>query len=388
MQGEAAIGAATPHNNLNNYPRMTPRHWRIIAFVSHVIVLACLIPCLVVMSKDEEAKQQCAFLDAWDIAFTIREGLMAACALVYILYWNDSVASSSQSYFVRKMLETQSGLYLATYFFMIFAFGSVTRTSPECRGTFSYKFSLAILIFQIVRMFSWFIFSLLMALSFVFCVRFAHTILFLLGQGQIQSGGFRRPARDAEIAKLSEFTYGSPQCATVEFSQTCSICLDDYSRGDSIRLLPCGFKHHFHKECVDKWLRVNAVCPTCRRIVIDTGNGRVGTLSPLATRIAPDTAAAAAAAGAVGAGAASTALIDPGEETVAVTVTAPSGDNINNDNENSSTTSTTVSVENVSTRTNLQQNVSTRTNLQQQQHPALSVNERDASLAVSITSNQ
>ena len=359
------------NNTVNTLPRITPRHWRIISFASHIVVLCFLIPCLIVMKDDDDAKLQCTFLDAWDISFTVREGLMAACTLVYMLYWNDSLASNSQSYLVRKVMETQSGLYLATYFFMIFAFGSVTRTSPDCRNTFSYKFSLAILIFQIIRMLSWFIFSIFMALSFVFCIQFAHTILFLLGQGQVQNAGFRRPARDAEIAKLSEFTFGSPECAAIEFSQTCSICLDDYTRGELLRLLPCGFKHHFHKECVDKWLRVNAVCPTCRRIVIDTGNGRVGTLSPLVTRIAPDTAAAAATAAAANtpADAASTALTDSEGETVTVTISSSV----------SALSSTTTSIE--------ENEENAMNNHHHPQHPALAVIEIETSPTASSSTD-
>ena len=43
---------------------------------------------------------------------------------------------------------------------------------------------------------------------------------------------------------------------------TCCICINDYSTQDQIRKLPCN--HHFHAECVDEWLLMNATCPTCR----------------------------------------------------------------------------------------------------------------------------
>lgn len=42
----------------------------------------------------------------------------------------------------------------------------------------------------------------------------------------------------------------------------CSICLEEYVDGDSLRILMC--QHHFHTACVDEWLRGSQVCPTCR----------------------------------------------------------------------------------------------------------------------------
>ncbi|CAL5096810.1 unnamed protein product [Urochloa decumbens] len=44
--------------------------------------------------------------------------------------------------------------------------------------------------------------------------------------------------------------------------QVCCICLARYVDNDELRLLPCG--HFFHKDCVDKWLKINALCPLCK----------------------------------------------------------------------------------------------------------------------------
>lgn len=40
----------------------------------------------------------------------------------------------------------------------------------------------------------------------------------------------------------------------------CSICTDDFEKGQDIRVLPCN--HKFHPECVDPWLlNVSGTCP-------------------------------------------------------------------------------------------------------------------------------
>ncbi|GFP81497.1 E3 ubiquitin-protein ligase at4g11680 [Phtheirospermum japonicum] len=48
----------------------------------------------------------------------------------------------------------------------------------------------------------------------------------------------------------------------------CCICLAKYVNNDELRELPCS--HFFHKECVDKWLKINASCPLCKAEVGET----------------------------------------------------------------------------------------------------------------------
>eukprot|EP00929_Paragymnodinium_shiwhaense_P083296 TRINITY_DN44335_c0_g1_i1.p1 TRINITY_DN44335_c0_g1~~TRINITY_DN44335_c0_g1_i1.p1 ORF type:complete len:401 (-),score=83.40 TRINITY_DN44335_c0_g1_i1:91-1293(-) len=45
----------------------------------------------------------------------------------------------------------------------------------------------------------------------------------------------------------------------------CQICIEEFADGDELRTLPCF--HLFHAACVDQWLKVNSVCPTCRHKV-------------------------------------------------------------------------------------------------------------------------
>ncbi|KAI3818824.1 hypothetical protein L1987_12645 [Smallanthus sonchifolius] len=46
----------------------------------------------------------------------------------------------------------------------------------------------------------------------------------------------------------------------------CAVCLSSFEDGQMIRVLP-NCKHHFHAECIDKWLGSQSSCPICRHEV-------------------------------------------------------------------------------------------------------------------------
>ncbi|POS69216.1 RING-7 protein [Diaporthe helianthi] len=51
--------------------------------------------------------------------------------------------------------------------------------------------------------------------------------------------------------------------AQTEEGLGCSICTDDFTVGEDVRVLPCN--HKFHPPCVDPWLvNVSGTCPLCR----------------------------------------------------------------------------------------------------------------------------
>lgn len=44
-------------------------------------------------------------------------------------------------------------------------------------------------------------------------------------------------------------------------SRECVICMVEFSKGDSIRFLPC--LHTYHMQCIDDWLMRSFICPSC-----------------------------------------------------------------------------------------------------------------------------
>lgn len=49
------------------------------------------------------------------------------------------------------------------------------------------------------------------------------------------------------------------------YDEGCCICIDKYEIENEMRILKC--RHHFHKDCCDKWLKTNRTCPVCRQDV-------------------------------------------------------------------------------------------------------------------------
>ncbi|KAL1562789.1 RING-type E3 ubiquitin transferase [Salvia divinorum] len=70
---------------------------------------------------------------------------------------------------------------------------------------------------------------------------------------------------DNVVDMLPRITFGSVNLSA-PIGETCTICLEDYKHGESLKILPC--RHGFHSSCVDSWLTKCATfCPVCKHDV-------------------------------------------------------------------------------------------------------------------------
>ncbi|CAM9449984.1 unnamed protein product [Discosporangium mesarthrocarpum] len=73
-------------------------------------------------------------------------------------------------------------------------------------------------------------------------------------------------ATDAEIRRNPSFLFGPVKEPTELDSKhkprSCPVCLYEFQPQERVRIIPC--LHQFHTECIDPWLRQNAICPVCK----------------------------------------------------------------------------------------------------------------------------
>ncbi len=78
------------------------------------------------------------------------------------------------------------------------------------------------------------------------------------------------PLGETETQRLPIRPYVPEESKT----DTCVICVEDFTRGESLRWLPC--QHCFHSVCIDEWLgRHSSLCPLCKTPVPRGGGGAI-----------------------------------------------------------------------------------------------------------------
>jgi hypothetical protein len=71
------------------------------------------------------------------------------------------------------------------------------------------------------------------------------------------------PVRTARPVTPSQLGHRDIRSGDIQNETKCSICLEQFKRGERVCELPC--KHIFHDDCVREWLSREATCPVCRK---------------------------------------------------------------------------------------------------------------------------
>lgn len=89
-----------------------------------------------------------------------------------------------------------------------------------------------------------------------------HTVLQMVRQQQERE---HVVASDETIEALPTRRFEASAAGPSADDSRCQICMEDFQDGEELRTLPCF--HPYHAKCVDQWLKVNSICPTCRHKV-------------------------------------------------------------------------------------------------------------------------
>ena len=88
--------------------------------------------------------------------------------------------------------------------------------------------------------------------------------LLALDEGVASSRGLS----PAQLSALPVMPAGGPAAPALGGLE-CSICLETFSDGQDITVLPCD--HTFHAQCLKTWARKSGACPCCRNAIIAAG---------------------------------------------------------------------------------------------------------------------
>jgi E3 ubiquitin-protein ligase RNF38/44 len=83
-----------------------------------------------------------------------------------------------------------------------------------------------------------------------------------LMQLEEQIGRVNRGLPEERLRELPE-----EDARTELLSKSCSICLEDFARGEKYIRLRC--QHVFHAECIVAWLKTEKHCVLCKKEVVD-----------------------------------------------------------------------------------------------------------------------
>jgi len=237
---------------VQQYPDEAAWFMKVVMFFGSISGILISLPCGIFLSMYWDPCGLCNRpLRYWILVHCVLQLLQAPVRLVFFLRLcqiqqrNGNIQECVRRLTHSSAWKTSKVVSIITYGWFILGVVWLLNSThcKACPGL--YRLSLAVILTAIVR--------LLMTL-----VVFYHSFPPRLQDAQ--PAARPRGATQELIDQMPLVEY-QPGCLDGIHETNCAVCLSEFDWGDALRRLPCG--HHFHKLCIDKWLKRNKVCPLC-----------------------------------------------------------------------------------------------------------------------------
>ena len=252
----------------NNARELAYTHWRVIFFwitlVFNIIQLTASLTVLAVSYSETCDRPLKSFLSIYSLATVLHLIVM----LWHYSEWDPEEAAYAfelessnfeDNWVLASLTEFSNVFTLMTYVLgNIWVFGCKT-----CQSTAPALYILSLI--WVVYGYLMLMLPVLLLTLLIFCLPLFIFIMRLMYPPE------RRGASEQLISGLPTHTFSNAPDALYngrpidKEDAECAICLGPYETNESLRVFSC--KHHFHRECVDRWLSISATCPMCVRPV-------------------------------------------------------------------------------------------------------------------------
>ncbi|GLE00056.1 hypothetical protein PINS_up008783 [Pythium insidiosum] len=239
------------------------RNSRLIMWIITFVNVPQIVAAAVILALKWTESTLCYRIQIWVLLHTIH--LSLTLALEWAIYWLNGGRTNRiialRERYMRHLGNVKYALDLAGLFWFLVGNMWVISDGARCDdGSTLYQLALWMIVISYTKIFLPCI--LLLALLPVICFCLPCVIRLL---NRLQDPMRGKGATQEAISRLETKKFAPAMFAPDDSS--CCICLNEYELSQELRVLPC--EHHFHKECVDEWLLVNATCPTCRKPIVD-----------------------------------------------------------------------------------------------------------------------
>lgn len=224
-----------------------------------LVTLSIIISTIIIMSMFVNSKECTEFrsINIWAWFYTTYSFIK--CLNIIILYYKPhSTEYVNIKYIFNKILFS---MFIGCIILSILSMYSSIDFTQQCKNEPLYKLAFAYFWLFItgnilIPVFAGIILICIFIISYCCSPR-------LLVQVAEHVGPTNNGASDEILQSLDNQKY-NPYTTRIH-DITCTICTEDYTNDVPIILLPCGDgKHHYHKKCIEQWLRINSTCPQCR----------------------------------------------------------------------------------------------------------------------------